>query len=465
MTGIVEVTKDDILHIRDTEATARFFGKTSEEIREKWSSELGSDQASMNIWINNFQKAKASQMPHQFTIAYPSKNIIFEATVSYVGPGGEGRDRFTYILNDVTKNLRENSKLKGQLESLFANTPLGLAQFDRDHCYLNINDALSKVNGVSKEDTIGKTLRDLFPDAADQQGAIIDKVFETREHFQTELTIPKPTNPSEMGHWVLGFYPIVIQDKVDSVGGYILEITEQRKVEAELKKALEIRDDFLSIASHELRTPLTSLRIWIQSLQYQIKDNGKDIDPKKLQEFFTRAFRQTNKLNRLIDDMLDISRIQTGILGIEKEEFDLKDLILESKARFDESFLKETGCVIRLLEISSVRGSWDKMRIEQVVSNLLTNALRYGNKKEVTMSLTQEDDMVTITVEDRGIGIAPEDIERIFERFERIGNVNESSGLGLGLFISRQIVLAHGGTISVDSEISKGSAFKVCLPL
>jgi PAS domain S-box-containing protein len=464
MTGIVEVTENDILHIRDTDATALFFGKTREEIREKWSSELGSDQASVNIWLKNFQIAKTLQLPHQFSISYPEKDTIFEATVSYVGPGEGGRDRFTYLLNDVTQKLREQSNLRGQLESLFANTPLGLAHFDRDHRYLSVNDALAAVNGRSKEETIGKTLKELFPDAADAQGAIIDQVFETRELFQTEVIIPRPTNPSETGHWILGFYPIIVQDKVESVGGYILEITEQRKVEAELKKALMARDEFLSIASHELKTPLTSLRLWLQNLQYKLNDNPKHLDPENVQNFLSRAVKQTTKLNRLVDDMLDISRIQSGVLSIRKEEFDLQDLILDIKARFDESFLKETGSVIRLQEICSVRGEWDKMRIEQVMSNLLTNALRYGNKKEVTMGLSVDAKTVTISVVDQGIGISSENLERIFERFERVSDVYEYSGLGMGLFISKQIVHAHGGSISVESEISKGSTFRVILP-
>ncbi len=465
MTGIVEVTENDILHIRDTDATAMFFGKTREEIREKWSSELGSDQASVNVWLKNFQQAKNLKSPQKFSISYPSKNVTFEATVSYVGPGGEGRDRFTYLLNDVTQKLQEQWNLKGHLESLFRNTPMGLATFDREHRYLSINEALVAVNGISREKTIGKTLKELFPEVADQQGPIIDKVFATREIFQTEVVIPRPTNPSETGHWIVGFYPILVQNKVESVGGYLLEVTEQRKVEAELKKALVARDEFLSIASHELKTPLTSLRLWIQTLQYQSKDNPMHIEAEKVQNFLTRAERQTTKLNRLVDDMLDISRIRTGVLTVQKEEFDLQELILEMKARFDETFLKETGSTLRLEGSVSIRGQWDKMRIEQVVSNLLTNALRYGNKKEVTLSLSRDSEGATFTVIDQGIGIANENLQRIFERFERIGSVNNVSGLGLGLFISKQIVLAHGGTISVDSEISKGSTFRVCLPV
>jgi PAS domain S-box-containing protein len=464
MTGIVEVTENDILHIRDTDATAMFFGKTREEIREKWSSELGSDQASIAVWLNNFQQAKSQHSPQNFFISYPEKSTTFEATVSYVGVGEDGRDRFTYLLNDVTQKLREQWNLKGHLESLFRNTPMGLATFDREHRYLSINEALAAVNGIPREETIGKTLRELFPEVADEQGAIIDKVFATKEIFQTEVIIPRPTNPSETGHWIVGFYPIVVQDKVESVGGYLLEITQQRKVEAELKKALIARDEFLSIASHELKTPLTSLRLWIQTLQQQLKDNIHDLNPEKVQKFLTRADRQTTKLNRLVDDMLDISRIRTGVLSIQKEEFDLQDLIDEMKARFDESFLKETGSPIQLQKSVSIRGHWDKMRIEQVVSNLLTNALRYGNKKEVSMSLLQDAETATIVVTDQGIGIAPENLQRIFERFERIGNANDVSGLGLGLFISKQIVNAHGGSVSVDSEISKGSTFTVNLP-
>lgn len=231
--------------------------------------------------------------------------------------------------------------------------------------------------------------------------------------------------------------------------------------------AVKARDEFLSIASHELKTPLTSLSLNAQIMKKLIqKNDSKVFAPEKIKFFIDQTDKQTKRLNRLVEDILDISRIRTGKLKIEKNAMSLKDLLTDLKHRFDEQFQIQTGSELSLEINDEIHGEWDRMRLEQVMNNLLTNALRYGKNRPVGIKARKTKTKVRIEVRDEGIGIAPENREKIFDRFERAGiSANEISGLGLGLFITRQIVLAHGGKIWVEENADQGSTFVVQLPL
>jgi PAS domain S-box-containing protein len=247
--------------------------------------------------------------------------------------------------------------------------------------------------------------------------------------------------------------------------GTNLEITDKIQAQKNLEASLRTRDEFLSIASHELKTPLTSLKL-ISQLQRRAaeKNDPKAFDPQVLNDFFLQTEKQVNRLNRLVDDMLDVSRIRSGKLKIELETFDLCSLIAEVLDRFSGQF-KEAGYELPETALCETAvGKWDRLRLDQVLSNLLTNAIRYGNKKPIRVSTKSDDSMVRLIVEDQGIGISPWDQKIIFDRFERAVDYSEESGLGLGLFITQQIVIAHYGKIWVESEPTKGSRFIVELP-
>lgn len=242
---------------------------------------------------------------------------------------------------------------------------------------------------------------------------------------------------------------------------------EKEKLLQKEKEHVAARDDFLSIASHELKTPLTSLKLQAQVMLRAIaKKDQSVLTPERITNLVKQIDSQTTRLTRLVDDMLDISRIRTGRLKIEKETVDLTEVILDVVERLKPQFQNVTG-EIPLLEIQqNIHGNWDRFRLEQVITNLLTNAIRYGNGKTVTVKTAVENTCAKICVIDQGIGIAKENRARIFDRFERAGmSANEVSGLGLGLYITNQIIKAHGGSIHVESEPGKGSTFIVELPL
>jgi signal transduction histidine kinase len=235
--------------------------------------------------------------------------------------------------------------------------------------------------------------------------------------------------------------------------------------QSELEHAVRMRDDFMSIVSHEVRTPLNGLILETQLRKLHLaKDNFDAFAPDKLRAMVDRDERQILSLIRLIEDMLDVSRIRTGKLSIRPTRFNLTQMVANVVERFEPQ-AAAIGTHISFSGDKAVVGVWDEFRIEQVVVNLLSNALRYGGKTPIEVRVAGSASSARIEVQDHGIGISAENQTRIFQQFERVSAKHVVAGLGLGLFISEQIVSAHAGTISVHSAVGEGAMFRVTLPL
>jgi signal transduction histidine kinase len=241
-------------------------------------------------------------------------------------------------------------------------------------------------------------------------------------------------------------------------------LRELNQTQQELQRSLKMRDEFMSLVAHELRTPLNTLFLETQMRSLQIKrGNTAAFAAQPMEAMIQRDERQIKSMIRLIDDMLDVSRMRSGKLSIRPAKVDLMKLL--ERVVSDLSLqAATTGSSLTLAPHEGVSGCWDEFRVEQVIVNLLTNALRYGCGQPVEVCVERDGDLVRIDVRDQGKGIAPSDLERIFEPYERGARNGEPKGLGLGLYISRQLAISHGGELRVTSKPGEGSTFSLVLP-
>lgn len=238
---------------------------------------------------------------------------------------------------------------------------------------------------------------------------------------------------------------------------------ENARLYREAREAVRARDEFLSIASHELKTPLTTLQLQIQGVGRKLKSFPDDPVLQGLAVRVGTSERQVERLTGLINNLLDISRITAGRLELDLEPVDLSAVAREAAARFRDD-LTRAGCVLEIRADAACQGEWDRLRLEQIVMNLLSNAAKYGAGRPIEIEVDGGEATARFSVRDHGIGIPEEHQSRIFERFERAVSDRHYGGLGLGLWIVRQIVDAFGGTIEVESRVGEGSTFTVLLP-
>lgn len=257
--------------------------------------------------------------------------------------------------------------------------------------------------------------------------------------------------------------PHTVRSKVN----VFVELYRQRQqlqlAQAQLQRAVRMRDDFLSMISHELRNPLNSVYLQAQ-VRRKMLSGPTPPDNAAMLRTVERDERQIRSMVRLLDDMLDVSRLRTGKLAIAPAPFDLAESARAVVEAMQEQ-ARQKGVAITLDAPDALPLEGDEFRIEQVINNLLTNALRYGEGKPVTVTVTAAGGEARVCVRDQGMGIAPEDQERIFEQFERTDGAAQVAGLGLGLYIARQIAQAHGGQLQVHSRPGEGAEFVLSLPL
>ena len=263
----------------------------------------------------------------------------------------------------------------------------------------------------------------------------------------------------------------LIRIGADRIVSIARDITERKRTQLEREllyrdavDAIRARDEFLSVASHELRTPLSALQLQIQTLlQPPRRSPHAVLSPEQIKAKLEMAYRQIERLTRIVGELMDVSRITAGRLRLELEEIDLSAVVRNVVGRFGEE-ASRTHSHVEISATIPVLGLWDRIRVEQVIANLLTNAFKFGGGKPIEITVEETGPIGRLVFVDHGIGIAPEDIERIFQRYEQAISSRAFGGLGLGLYIARQIIEAHGGTIRVESQPGAGSTFTIDLP-
>jgi PAS domain S-box-containing protein len=371
--------------------------------------------------------------------------------------------------------LRAN---QARLETLTRLAPVGLFRTDAVGDCTYVNERWCELTGLGPEQASGQGwVAALHPgDRARVAAEWYDAARQGRE-FRSEYRFRRPDGTT---CWVAGraMPELGADGEVTGYIGAVADVTDRKRAEAEreallareqaaraeAEAGLRARDEFLSIASHELKTPLTPLQLQVQLLVHSLRTGGlASVPPERLGAMLESAERQSKRFAALIEDLLDVSRVAAGRLELEPEAVDLAEVARGVAARF-ELELTRSGSSLTLALDGPVVGHWDRLRLEQVVTNLLSNAVKYGAGGPIEVRVEGEGGLARLVVRDRGIGIAAEDQGRIFGRFERAASSRHYGGLGMGLYITRQIVEAHGGSVRVASAPGAGSTFTVELP-
>lgn len=242
-------------------------------------------------------------------------------------------------------------------------------------------------------------------------------------------------------------------------------LSQLQDTQQKLEQAIRTRDDFISIVSHELRTPLNAFRLEFYTRRHYL-ENGRmeEFTAEKIARMIDFDDRQLDRLLRLINDTMDVSRIRTGQLSVRPSRVNLADLLEKVVAQLSYQ-LTDARCSVEIIRNIPVTGNWDEFRIEQAVINLLLNAMRHGAGKPIEIFVEPVSRGARLSIRDSGDGVAPENQQRIFQQFERGKEGKRSTGLGLGLYITDQIVKAHNGRVYVCSQPGEGATFSMILPL
>lgn len=391
------------------------------------------------------------------------------------------RIRAEHAEAERTRVLAETHERASILQAIIDYAPMGIElQRGPDMTYEVVNPAMQAMfPGV---DLLGKSSLALWPEVPPSERPPLQVYRDKQPRRNVDvpfLVRHTPDGPLETSYFVTVNVLIPADDPArDAVLSIFFDTTEQvlgrRRIEAlaaerarlleEAERAVRARDVFLAIAAHELKTPLTPLRLDLEATQRALRERRADrLTPERLGRRMDRIDEQVRRLERLVEQMLDIARISAGDLVLEREPMDLSRLAHEAiRRRLADA--ERLGSPITLDAPGPVEGRWDRARLEQAMFHLLDNALKYGGGAPIDVLVEARDGMARLLIKDRGIGVPLEAQERIFQRFERAASPQHYAGLGLGLWVVREIVHALGGRVSVESAPGAGATFTVELP-
>jgi PAS domain S-box-containing protein len=380
---------------------------------------------------------------------------------------------------DITDRKQAEATLQEQLaqiEAIYATAPIGLCFLDREQRYVQLNERLAEINGLSIAEHLGRTVRDILPELADVQEPIFEQILRTGTPvLDTEIQGQTPAQPGIDRDWSVSYYPLIAEGQILGINIMVQEITDRKRADLERNRLLaeaeaareeaeaanRSKDEFVAIVAHELRSPLNSIAGWAKLLQ------SRTLDEATLSKALETISRNTQAQVQLVDDLLDISRMVNGALQIQVTPVNLgrvTDAALDIVGPIAET--KQVHLDTQLAATSQISGDFN--RLQQIVVNLLTNAIKFtpaGGR--VTIRLTQTNSQVQLVVSDTGKGISADFLPLIFERYQQgQQNTGSKDGLGLGLAIVKHLVELHAGSITAESAgEGQGATFTVRLPL
>ncbi|HBI22464.1 MAG TPA: hypothetical protein DDY37_07795 [Legionella sp.] len=440
-------------------------------VREVFSTNIGHEinnvqnlmpHAPLGPWPELTQEAIL--LPIRYNDSTPTKGVV----IFGISPQLPFNQKYRAFLEDAARAFasalehdeQRRRFTQEEFRTLADNAQDCITRFDRKGRYVYANPFYTKLLQLPAEAIIGKTVIEMNRSPTNHEwGSKIQEVFDSGE-------LKRFDHKTVDGRWLdMQIIPELHGDEIETVLSIARDVTERKLLEAELRAAIDVRDEFLLIASHELKTPVTTIKLQIQTLLRFLKQSEGTVDVVKLIQFGNKIDDYVRRLTALIDDLLEVSRICAGKLSLNFNETDLSSLLDEAIDRAI-PMLHMAGITVDKKIERPVMARVDKLRMEQVISNLLSNVEKYAPGQPIEIQLQSQLDKVTLSVQDLGPGIPSHYLEQIFDRFERVSaDMTRTDGLGMGLYIARQIINAHGGKIWAESGVGRGSCFMIEIPI
>lgn len=385
------------------------------------------------------------------------------------------RGYFAALFHDITERTRAERDRTSllvelrhraiQLEAVVESTQAQFALLDREMRFLMVNSAYERRSGHTRDELLGRNHFDLFPNVESQ--AIFERVRDTGVRYEA---FEKPFEYADQPERGVTYWNWVLAPIKDEQGHTrelllsLLDVTDQVRSRQRVEAAVKMREEFISVAAHELKTPVTSLKGFAQVVQRSLRKTGA-VDPERLARAMQTIDEQSSRLARLTDQMLDISRLEAEKFSLSRHEADLVGLVENVVLTFRHL---QPDRIIELRVSGPIRASVDQLRLEQVFTNLVDNALKFSPSEtpvEIEVASEAGGKAARVSVRDHGLGVPESERERIFERFRQVHAGQHYGGIGIGLYVSRQYVELHGGTITVERPDGAGSRFVVRLPV
>lgn len=426
-------------------AWEKLTGYTLEEVKSKNPKFLQSGKTPKSVLKNILAALKQDQYFISDAVINKRKDgTEFQIRAAFF-PVGKDHKAIFYV--QIEHDITEQKKLEESIRQLINLAPDAIFIADINGTYLDVNTEACRMLGRNRNDIIGKSIQDLIPKED------LPRLKESKK------IMSKPGN-AHKDEWMLKhkngkYIPVEVNATILKDGrwiGFVREISKRKELERQ-------KDAFIGIASHELKTPLASLSMYAQLLERRLQ---KD---KKNNALASKMNQQINKLHNLIDDLLNVSKINSGTLTVQLKKFDINVCVRKVTTDLQQTTKTHTITVEEKIP-NKVVG--DENKIEEVLENLLTNAIKYSpNAQKVIVHLATKNKQAVVSVQDFGRGIAKKDIPNLFQRFyqTKMSQKGKTTGFGLGLYIAHEIIQKHNGKMWVESEIGKGSTFYFSLPL
>lgn len=445
----------------------RWFGFSNEQLRGKHMREIIGEASwhALEPYIARVLNAEKID----FELLMPYKESARWVHITYspdCDANGKIRGFVVHVLDIGERKQAEEELVKAHalLDGLLTQAPVGFAYLDRELRYLIINDKLAEINGLPAALHIGRRIRDIMPAQADAAEEIAKQILATGEPVKNrEIAGELPAAPGRIRHWNESWYPLYQNsDRITGFGIIVEDITERKLAEKALYEADHRKDEFLAMLAHELRNPLAPISNAVQMMKLSSLDQAQLGRCRDLIE------RQVEQLVRLVDDLLDISRISRGKIDLKNDRLDVSDIVQRAVEASQPLIDARRHRLSVQLPQTPVYVEGDLVRLSQVVSNLLNNAAKYTDEGgSIKLSVETDADRVLIRVSDNGRGIDPSSLPNLFQLFYQVDRTIDRAegGLGIGLSLVKTLVTMHGGEVWAESEgRGKGSEFFIRLP-